>query len=254
MNDHEFFVGYAPPMPRGVSRFIRRVVIGTVPALVGCAVVIASGHVPLEGGTFEFGHPQRFAGTIVERPYPALRLDEPDGHITSMALLVAPGKHGAATLIRRLGGRRVSLMGTRIQRGVLTMIEIERASVKWDERSVPEPGSVAQAERGGPDPVTVKGEVVDSKCFLGVMVPGSGKTHKDCASLCIRGGIPPALHVQDRAGASAVMLLTSASGEPVAESAVQVAGEAVEMNGLLSREQEWLVLRTDPRTWRTILQ
>lgn len=40
-------------------------------------------------------------------------------------------------------------------------------------------------------PVTLDGELVDSKCYLGTMKPGDGKTHKSCAILCLRGGIPP---------------------------------------------------------------
>lgn len=32
---------------------------------------------------------------------------------------------------------------------------------------------------------------MDSKCYLGVMNPGKGKVHRDCASRCISGGIPP---------------------------------------------------------------
>jgi hypothetical protein len=79
-----------------------------------------------------------------------------------------------------------------------------------------------------------------------------GKTHKDCASLCLRGGIPPALFVRDRAGASALILLTGASGEPIGARSVPVAGEAMEMQGTLVRQREWVVLRTDPRVWRTV--
>ena len=101
--------------------------------------------------------------------------------------------------------------------------------------------------------VTVRGEVVDSKCFLGVMVPGSGKTHKDCASLCLRGGVPPALFAHDRAGDSALMLLTGLSGDKIGARALQIAGEAVEMTGLLQRQDGWLVLQTDPTTWRTVV-
>ena len=39
--------------------------------------------------------------------------------------------------------------------------------------------------------VTLTGEIVDSKCYLGVMNPGQGKVHRDCASRCLSGGIPP---------------------------------------------------------------
>ena len=36
-----------------------------------------------------------------------------------------------------------------------------------------------------------RGEVLDPKCFFGVMKPGEGKIHKSCAIRCISGGIPP---------------------------------------------------------------
>jgi len=249
----EFFIGYAPPMPAGVARFVGRIVMGLVLGALAWAVVVASGHVPLEGGAFEFGHPQRFAGTIVERPYPALRLDETDRNSSATLLLVAPGKHGADALVRGLEGRRASLNGTRIRRGALTMIELEPDSLTSAEMSAPNLGTAIRAEPGSAT-VTVKGEVVDSKCFLGVMVPGSGKTHKDCASLCLRGGVPPALFVQDAAGESALMLLTGGSGETIDARALQIAGEAVEMSGLLQRQDGWLVLQTDPTTWRTVVR
>jgi hypothetical protein len=29
--------------------------------------------------------------------------------------------------------------------------------------------------------MTLTGEIVDSKCYLGVMNPGQGKVHRDCA-------------------------------------------------------------------------
>src|SRR4249919_2575614 len=98
MNDRdEFFIGYAPPMPAGLTRFVRRIVMSLVSAVLVSAAIVASGHVPLEGGTFEFGHPQRFAGTLVERPFPMLRLDGADRSATAL-LMVAPGKHGAEAL------------------------------------------------------------------------------------------------------------------------------------------------------------
>ncbi|MEO7270444.1 MAG: hypothetical protein ABI211_00410, partial [Vicinamibacterales bacterium] len=98
-------------------------------------------------------------------------------------------------------------------------------------------------------PVVLRGEIVDSKCFLGVMVPGAGKTHKECASLCLRGGIPPALFVQDRSGASSLLLVTGPSGEAVTDAARQLAGEAIELTGTVARTGGWLVVRTDPATW-----
>jgi hypothetical protein len=109
-----------------------------------------------------------------------------------------------------------------------------------------------QAESFGDRPVKVRGEIVDSKCFLGVMVPGAGKTHKECASLCLRGGIPPALYVHDQSGHSSLLLLTGTTGEPIGAQALQVVGEAIDVTGTIERQGGWLVLRTDPNTWEPV--
>ena len=247
--EEEFFIGYAPPMPPRLARFVHRVVIALACVILVWAVTLAAGHVALEGGTFEFGHPQHVAGTIVERPYPALRLDGVGPNVTPWLLLVAPGKHGADTLVSGLDGRHVTLTGTRIQRGAHAMIEVEPASLVSSHASEPASTPLEQPAEG---PVEVTGEIVDSKCFLGVMVPGSGKTHKDCASLCVRGGIPPAMYVRDQAGHSSLLLLAGTSGQPIGAQALQFAGEAISMTGTVQRQGGWLVLRTEPSTWRPV--
>src|SRR5689334_15592524 len=205
--DEEFFIGYAPPMPRLLASFVRRSVIAVALFLVLLAVVAATGHVRLEGGTFAFGHPEMVSGTIVAVPFPVLKPDADE----AWPLLVAPGKHGADSLVTALDGRHVTFMGTRIERGAHAMIEIDPVSLESARQGeqaavAADMSQIASAARA----VELTGEIVDSKCFLGVMVPGSGKTHKDCAALCLRGGIPPALHVQDRSGHASVLLMTGA--------------------------------------------
>ena len=89
------------------------------------------------------------------------------------------------------------------------------------------------------------GEVVDSKCFMGVMVPGDGKTHADCAALCLRGGIPPALHVRDRGAQPVLILLAGSQSEAMGPRLSEFAGEAVEVTGSLERTSEWPVVRVE---------
>ena len=244
--EDEFFIGYEPPMPPRIAAFTRRAVIAIAGGGLVWAVTLGPSHVRLEGGTFEYGHPRRFSGTVVEAPVPALQLDGNRGG-TPWLLLVAPGKHGAAGAVRGLAGRHVTLTGTRIARAGQTMIEIQPASL-----AVGPPTAMVEVSAPGSGPVRLRGEIVDSKCFLGVMVPGDGKTHKECASLCLRGGIPPALFVQDRSGASSLLLVTGPSGEAVTNQALLVAGEAIELTGTIARAGGWLIVRTDPATWRTI--
>lgn len=252
--EDEFFIGYAPPMPPRLARFVCRVVLGIGCFIVVLAVTLAAGHVRLEGGTFEFGHPMTFSGTIVEHPYPGLRLDGVDLNVEPWALLVAPGKHGADALVSGLEGRHVTFTGTRIQRGGHMMIEVEPASLSSQVSFAASVDAAALLEQSDKGAVELTGEIVDSKCFLGVMVPGSGKTHKECAALCLRGGIPPALYVQDRAGHSSLLLLVGPAGESIGARALQVAGEAIFLTGSVERRGGWLVLRTDPTLWRRLGQ
>jgi hypothetical protein len=252
-DDDEFYIGYAAPMPRRLASFVRVVVIAATCAMLTWGVVLAAGHVMLEGGTFEFGHPKAFAGTVVEHPYPTLRLDRPDSTVGPWPLLVARGKHGADALVAGLDGHHATLIGTRIQRGSNTMIEIEPGSISVDDRTDSRAaGSNPLVDRPAHGPVELTGEIVDSKCFLGVMVPGSGTTHKECASLCLRGGIPPAFHVQDRSGNSSLLLMTGTDGEPIGARALDVVGEAVSVTGLVHRQGGWIILRTDPRSWWSV--
>lgn len=253
----EFFVGYDPPVPPRLARFVGRVVTGAGALALALAGVLAAGHVPLDGGTFEFGRPRPFSGTVVERPYPVVRLDATEGTnagASRAVLLVAPGKHGADAVVGGLSGRHVTFTGTRVHRGAWEAIEIDPSSLVTGQAAAVAPVGAESPGRSTGSLVELTGEIVDSKCFLGVMVPGAGKTHKDCASLCLRGGIPPAFHVQDRDGRSALLLVTHPSGEPMRGPAVQMAGEALSVTGSVDRHEGWLVLRTDPESWHPVEQ
>src|SRR5690349_19376703 len=71
------------------------------------------------------------------------------------------------------------------------------------------------------EPVSLRGEIVDSKCFLGAMRPGNGKTHKACAMLCIAGGVPPMFVTRDSAGREEYYLLAGPDGGPAPSDVVR---------------------------------
>jgi hypothetical protein len=99
---------------------------------------------------------------------------------------------------------------------------------------------------------TLAGEIVDSKCYLGVMNPGHTKPHRECASLCIRGGIPPLFIVRDAAGRKLALWLLSERGQPVNEQVLDFVAEPVEIAGQVSRNGDQLYLRADPATYRRL--
>jgi hypothetical protein len=99
-------------------------------------------------------------------------------------------------------------------------------------------GTVASTEDLGE--FTLVGEIVDSKCYLGVMNLGDTKPHRECAALCIRGGVPPLFIAHDADGRTASLLLVSENNEPV------------EITGRVLRDGEQLILRADPIAYRRI--
>jgi hypothetical protein len=81
------------------------------------------------------------------------------------------------------------------------------------------------------------GEIVDSKCYFGVMNPGRGKVHRDCAVRCLSGGIPPALLVRDASGQMATVLIGNFRRELLDHVA-----EPVTLHGRLARSSGRLIL------------
>ncbi|MEO1368549.1 MAG: hypothetical protein AAFX50_15350, partial [Acidobacteriota bacterium] len=115
------------------------------------------------------------------------------------------------------------------------------------------PDSVTGLGDGGPaaaarslGEVTLDGEIVDSKCHLGVMKPGETKPHRACATLCIRGGIPPILLLRSGELPVAHLLLVGADGEPINDQVLDYVAEPVRIRGELVRTGDLYMLRISP--------
>lgn len=245
-DEREFYVGYASKTPPQLARFVRKVSTALLAVSATCVVLAATQQAALSDSRFEFGVTRTLEGLVELAPYPLLRTPRPGGG-ASAYLLVAPGKHGADELLAPFAGRGVRLRGSLVHRDGRTMIEVE-------------PGSIAPAdvrvETRGAEPLgrfTLRGEIVDSKCHLGVMNPGDRRTHRACAKLCIRGGIPPLLWVEDERGEVRRLLLVGARGEAVNERVIDLVGDPVEIEGEVERLDDLLILRADPATYRRLL-
>lgn len=188
MND--FYVGYLSKAPPELARFVRRIIVALGFLGVTVALVSVLGQEPFANSAFEFGKLETFNGILEARPYPTLMVERPGETAQqdkySRYLLVAPGKHGADDLVARFDGQHVRLQGQLIYRQSGTMVEIVPGSITPLEDAPASPEAIRDLGA-----VTVTGEIVDSKCYLGVMNPGSGKVHRDCAARCLSGGIPP---------------------------------------------------------------
>jgi hypothetical protein len=244
----DFYIGYRRRAPAGVRRFLRRTVAALLLAAAAVAVTLAGLQGEFDPGVFEFGVVRDFEGVIQEQPHPLLLVARPGdaGGELSRYLLVAGGKHGAGDEVAGLDGQGARLRGTLIHRQGQTMVEVVGGSTEAVADGPP-------AEAGGAVDLgvrTLRGEIVDSKCFFGVMKPGRGKPHRACAALCIRGGIPPVLRVETDAGEHRHFLLTDEAGRAVNDRVLDLIAEPVEITGRLQRTGDLLVLATDPDTIR----
>ena len=252
----EFFVGYLPMPPR-LARFARAAAVSTTCAFGGLAAIIASAQKPLGQGEFDFAHESSYRGLLAATPVPGLWPQatgaEAGTPLTGAFIpLVGEGKHGAPKdLLESGSGRVVELSGRRIERHGQQLIEVAAGGpVATSGAATVEPPPALPLGRQ-----RLRGEIVDSKCYYGVMKPSAGKAHRDCAVRCISGGAPPAFVVRSPAGDGeriVVLLLVGGGGQSIAADILDLVAEPVEIEGEVSRLGDRLVLVADPAAIRRI--
>ena len=194
----DFYVGYQPHATAATRAWTLRAVIAIVGVSAVIVVLLLAGQAVFPGATFEYGEFKPFQGVLAEWPHPALVQGE------HRLLLVAAGKHGID--VQGKAGVTTSLRGARIG---IQMLEVEAGSLQTGSAQKPDTSPVSLGQ------TSLTGEIVDSKCHFGVMNPGSGKVHRDCAARCISGGIPPGFLVRDGDGHLHTLLLAGVAGRDI---------------------------------------
>ena len=276
----DFYVGYLDETPPGISRFVRRAVVG----LLLLAATLGAGLALLlerfDEGVFEYGTVRHYSGELLVDPHP--RLLTADGPAAGY-LLVGVGKHGfdaneePSPPWQPALSRRLQLSGTLIQNPDAAMLEVHSLELpegRTNEEPPTEPDFPDDPETGGSPPDsesddsaaaatpadaqvgrayirvdTLVGEIVDTKCYLGAMKPGRGKPHRDCASLCIRGGIPAALLVRTENGERVLVNLVDFAGRPLGRELLEWVGQPVAVSGRLRRKDDRLFLALLTTEW-----
>ena len=205
MRNKEFYIGYLPKAPRAIARFRGRVVVALLILLPSTAALVAAVQARKPAGLFEFGVEKMFEGQLEIRPIATLHSGHDGDEIDF--LLVGLGKFGYSPSAE-YNANQIRVRGSLIQRGTVRMIEVHQ-----------EPERIQQSKGGHSElhvestSVDLVGELVDTKCYLGVMRPAMGKVHRACAVRCLSGGIPPGLLTRDTLGNSRVFVLVGSDGE-----------------------------------------
>jgi hypothetical protein len=251
----EFFIGWEPA-PKKYARFLHPIVVALLLITGGVAATVAYFQRDPGTGHWDTGEIRTFDGIVYTRPYAMIRVpgDKP-GDTPRTMLLVEDGKFGALPRVEELvkakaEGVAVRVTGTILHRDGRWLLELAEGEKGMRRLTAEEEGNLPPLAWPAPEVlaehVTLQGEIIDPKCYLGAMKPGGGKTHKACAMLCISGGVPPMLVTRDAAKNETFYLLVTEEGGVVNERVLDFVGDPVEASGRLERHGDLLVLQVAP--------
>jgi len=235
-----FYIGYVPHAPPPLARHTRAAVLSIGLLAGGTVVALAVAQEPFVDATFEYGHPQAFTGLVRADPYPMLDVGG------RRFLLAGVGKHGALPAVTPVLDRTARILGTRAMRGNTAILEVESVT------PMDAPTNGPERTRSDLGSFTLSGEIVDSKCWTGVMNPGEGKTHLSCAVRCLSGGLTPLFTVRDEMGRERTLILTDERGGPMPRSMLPMVGRPVSVTGRVIRDADLFFFHAAPSAVRVL--
>ena len=246
----EFFVPYIEgSLGNRTKKTIKKFAFATILIVVGAALIFSFAQKPFKNSTFELTSETKITGIYHESPYPMLRVQVAENSFKNVVLL-GFGKSSANPFLEKiqkevpdLEGKKLSIEGNLIYYNGKTLIQItdeEKVSlVDASNTLLPNPEAVSS--------MTFQGEIIDPKCYFGVMKPGKGKIHRSCAVRCISGGIPPVFATTDGNNIAKYFLLTDLEGNPINDKILSHVGKPADITGNVEKMEDWYVLKIDPK-------
>ncbi len=186
MSDDPFFIGWSPDLHKIDRRFLLLATFGLMAGGGGVAAFLGRQGQPPGPGIWDQSAIAGHSGLLVQTPWPMLRMIGDDG-APQTAFLATTGKLAVRLAANARGW--VKVRGSLISRGENRMIAVDDGHWLGASEGIEPPGlrDWPEEDLGAAHLV---GEILDAKCWFGAMRPGYGKTHKACATLCAKGGLP----------------------------------------------------------------
>lgn len=245
----EFYIGWQDKMPPNTRSFLRKVLLPLAILVPLIVLLIVFFQKPFNQHQFEFGNVRTFIGVYHASPVPLLTVSTgiPDS-ISSACLLVGYGKWGAEGIMKEiekeagpLDRKEITIRGSLIYgdgKALIELTEKEESLVSVGKQAPPSPTFAPQEKA-----VSLEGEILDPKCYFGVMKPGEGKIHKSCAIRCISGGIPPVFRSMQN-GRYEYSILRGPNGESINEEVLPFVASTIRLEGIMTQEEGWNIIRT----------
>ena len=250
-----FFIGWLDKTPTDYAKKTRLFVLATLLIIILTALAFINSQKPMNNAAFEFGTLTTVEGTLIEKPIPMLRMyigDDLEGKpIFQHLMLVDVVKFGAEKAIgameqiagQSLYGKAIKLRGTLIYYNGKTVLELTEEGNAFQGLSEQKAYTVlVKEDKGG---TKLRGEIVDPKCFFGVMKPGDGKTHKSCAVRCLSGGIPAILATESKDGQQDYYILLGEDGQSINANLLDFTADHIQIRGKVEQMADWHILYTN---------
>ncbi|MGK7898576.1 MAG: hypothetical protein AB4372_34415 [Xenococcus sp. (in: cyanobacteria)] len=243
----EFYQGYSPTIPPGIRRLLWIVIPIIAVIVVALSIVLPAIHNQYSTGSYT-GF-REYEGLLMEQPVPHLMIPRPgqtnSDNAYSRYVLAGTRKTSIDPKILEFAGNWVKLRALPVFRDGMTLLAVSaKATPEIIEPPPNQSLTVGQGQTLGQ--YTLKGEIVDTKCNLGVMKPGQLKVHRDCAIRCISGGVPPSLRVVDASGNIEYFLLVDSQNKAVNSSILDIVADPVAVTGEVIKYGDLFVLKADP--------
>ena len=241
----EFYIGYTDSMGNRTKRFLRKYLLFLITLVVLVSFAFSFFQKTAVNSSFDFDTLTQLSGTYYEAPYPMLRVNLAP-NITKDIVLLGFGKYGANPYLDRivkkgnLVNKKITIQGNLIYYNGKTLLQIDES---YEVEIEPSGFSVPKARDMGE--FTLEGEVVDPKCYFGVMKPGFGKIHRSCAARCISGGIPPVFVSYGENDIARHFLITDLKGKPINKDIIPYIGQPSVLKGTVEQQGDWFILKTD---------
>lgn len=242
----EFYVSYIHgSLGYKTKRTLKRFERSAIMVIIVAAVVFSFSQKPFKNATFELLSDTKITGTYHENPYPMLRVQVAKNTFKNI-LLLGFGKSSANPFLEQikkeakdLNGKTLSIEGNLIYYNGKTLIQItdeEKVTLIPNSTEIP-PKKISISN------MTLEGEIIDPKCYFGVMKPGKGKIHRSCAVRCISGGVPPVLATTDNNNISEYYLLTDLKGHPINNDILPYIGKPSKIKGTVEKMEDWYIMK-----------
>ena len=254
--DDPFYVGYLPT-PRAMKR-AALLAAGSLVAML--AVLGAAAPMALRDpgpAVWDLSQQVQETGVLRLEPYPHLVQTDASGRETERLLLGEEFKTGVGDRLDRmsdgaagsLDGRTMTASGWVLTREGRRMITLDPS----DQGLKVEPGAASESiprDGGTLETVTLSGEILDGKCYLGAMKPGDGAAHRACAMLCLRGGLPALFIERGGPNDGRVHWIADADGGGIDPALIPHVAQPVTLVGRIETLGTASVLRVDRRETR----